>query len=189
MKYSTDFIPYTIGVSTDKNVIDQKRNVIELQPGFKTIISVTPKFINTSDNFDRLSVSDRNCILPHETVDMKMINKYSRIGCEVECAVNKSISICRCMPWYYPNSFYEVPICDMFGGYCFEHFMSNPKSYSHCRDVCLDDCNGMQLTISVASKPIAIDKVCTEESPLYKYLEKYLTKNGAVNYTPKLAFS
>ena len=61
MKYSTDFIPYTIGVSTDKNVIDQKRNVIELQPGFKTIISVTPKFINTSDNFDRLSVSDRNC--------------------------------------------------------------------------------------------------------------------------------
>ena len=31
------------------------------------------------------------------------------------------------MPWFYPNDFTEVPMCDMFAAKCFDDIMSNDK--------------------------------------------------------------
>ena len=61
-----------------------------------------------------------------------MVNKYTRIGCEMECAASKAIDLCQCIPWYYTNNFTETPICDMFGGYCFKQIINNEKYYKMC---------------------------------------------------------
>ena len=47
--------------------------------------------------------------------------KYSRRGCELECAGEKAASFCKCIPWHYPNNnMLNTPTCDIFGGHCFD---------------------------------------------------------------------
>ena len=72
---------YTLGITTSQNVIDQKRNVIHLEHGFHTVISVTPQFVETTDEFEALEFWSRKCRLPHETHGMNLVKNYSRHHC------------------------------------------------------------------------------------------------------------
>ena len=119
LPYSDDSTTYSLGISTTLNSMDQKLNVIDLEPGLHTVVSVTPSFIQTTEEFDEMSAYKRNCKLPHETTRLKSFKNYSRTACEHECAFMKAISLCKCAPWYYRNYSSNVPICEMFGGYCF----------------------------------------------------------------------
>ena len=56
LPFGDDSTAYSIGLSTNVNVIDQKRNIIKLQPGLHTIISVTPQYIETSEGFNKLPI-------------------------------------------------------------------------------------------------------------------------------------
>ena len=114
-----------------------------------------------------MPISSRNCRLMHENYGLNFVNYYSKTACEFECAVNRSISICQCLPWFYTNNFTEVPVCDMFGGYCFEKIMSDEKQYRMCPDFCLEDCSETHLTWEESFRPIAIDVLCKKESYLY----------------------
>ena len=100
LPYSHDSSAYSLGISTTINVIDQKRNVIDIEPGLHTIISMTPQFVSTSDDFRKVPYWSRKCKLPHETYGLKSVKSYSRIACEHECAFEKAVSICKCTPWY-----------------------------------------------------------------------------------------
>ena len=141
LPYSEESLSYTLGISTGMNVVDQKRNVISLEPGLQSIVSVTPQIFRTSEEFNALPISARKCRLPHENFGLRFVNKYTKISCEFECAINKSISLCQCIPWFYTNNFTNVPICDMFGAKCFDMIMSDDKYYQNCTSQCLDDCN------------------------------------------------
>ena len=156
LPYSDDSFTYSLGISTTVNVIDQKRNVIDLEPGLHTIVSVTPQFVSSTDNFDKLPYWSRKCKLPHENDGMKSVKNYSKINCEHECAYMKAVSLCKCSPWFYKNNFTAEPICEMFGGYCFDQVMSSRKFYKECSDLCLDDCSGMHLSWETSFQPINI---------------------------------
>ena len=187
LPYSDDLSSYSLGVSTTINVIDQKRNVIDLEPGLHTIISVTPEFVHTSDNFDKLPYWSRNCKLSHETYSLETVKNYSRITCEHECAFKKAISICKCTPWYYVNNFTIEPICEMFGGYCFNQVMSTRKFYRECSELCLDDCSGIRLSWEKTFRPINVENVCKSGSVLHEFFMKSATQHFSHDHYNRLA--
>ena len=74
----------------------------------------------------------RKCRLPHESDEFTFLNEYTRKGCEFECAAKNAVAVCKCLPWYYPNNHTIFPMCDMFGGLCFNQIMSNEVHYKAC---------------------------------------------------------
>ena len=103
--YGPSTLSYKIGVTEQLNAVDQKTNTYKLIPGYHTTVHVVPKIIETSHAFDSLSIDTRKCKLPSETKGFQLFQKYSRKGCEIECAARKAASFCKCLPWNYANSF------------------------------------------------------------------------------------
>ena len=182
LPYSDDSITYSLGVSTILNSMDQKLDVIDLEPGLHTVISVTPQSIQTTKGFDELSPYSRNCRLPHETTRLMSFKNYSRTACEHECAFKKAVSLCKCAPWYYRNESSTVPICEMFGGYCFNRIMSDRNYYKACSEECLEDCNGIQLSWEKSFRPINIDKICKRGNVMFEFLKKSENQHFSQNY-------
>ena len=172
LPYSDVSTTYSLGISTPLNSMDQKLNVMDLEPGLHTVVSVTPQFIQTTEEFNELPYYSRRCKLPHETIDLKSFKNYSRTACEHECAFMKAVSLCKCAPWYYRNKSSTVPICEMFGGHCFNKIMSTRKFYKECPKQCLEDCDGMQLSWEKSFRPINLDKICKRGSVLFEFLKK-----------------
>ena len=158
-RYGPSALAYTIGVTEQVNAIDQKTNTYKLVPGYHTTVHVVPKVIETSSDFDSLSIDTRKCKLPTETTGFKLFQKYSRKGCEIECAAKKAASFCQCLPWNYPNQ-NSFAMCDMFGGYCFNEIMSNNFYYKDCQKECLVDCQENSLLIWFSSVPLNTEVLC-----------------------------
>ena len=171
LPYKDGSSKYSLGISTPLNVIDQKLKVIDLEAGMNTIISVTPQFIETSEGFNGLHAISRKCRLPNETFGLNLVKNYSRTACENECVFMKAVTDCKCTPWYYRNNITTVPICDMFGGYCFNKIMSTRKFYKRCPN-CLEDCNGVQLSWEKTFRPLNVEIICRRGSMLHEYLLK-----------------
>ena len=136
LPFNSESLEYAIGISTNKSLIDQKRNIIRVLPGYQTVVKVIPQLVGTSLKFNEMDVSSRKCKLPYETEGLRLITDYTRIGCEFECAVSKAISLCKCMPWYFPNNYTNIPVCDAYGGHCFEespgHCLVGPDRTRNC---------------------------------------------------------
>ena len=64
LPYGDNATLYSLGISTTLNSMDQKLNIIDLEPGLHTVVSVTPQFIETTKEFDELPAYTRNCRLP-----------------------------------------------------------------------------------------------------------------------------
>ena len=52
LPFSGEYTPYTLGITTSGELIDQKRNLIELLPGHQISVTVIPQLVSTDDNFD-----------------------------------------------------------------------------------------------------------------------------------------
>ena len=152
--------PYTIKISSKLDMVDQRRGLIEVRPGYNVVIRVIPKVVDTTAEFEEFDVSTRKCKLPHETNGLKLTNKYSKNGCEFECAVEKALAICKCLPWYYPNNFTGTPMCDMFGGKCFDTIMADERHYQKCNGTCLEDCKGTTYVALPSLEPIHTKEFC-----------------------------
>ena len=63
---TTQNIPYNIKISTKNNFIDQKRELIEVKPGYHLTIRVIPKVVDASEAFETFEYQTRNCKLAHE---------------------------------------------------------------------------------------------------------------------------
>ena len=169
--FSPKSVMYTLGISTASNLIDQKRNTIQIIPGHKISIRVLPRIVTSTPSFDALEPRVRNCKLPHEIDGFVYLLKYTRIGCEFECAAGFATHSCKCIPWYYPNNFTYWAMCDMFGGNCFDSIMSDETFYKKCPLQCLEDCQEMALTVLPSVTPLNIDNVCKEGSFAYQHLQ------------------
>ena len=169
--FSPIAVPYTLGISTTSNLIDQKRNTIQITPGHQISIRVLPRIVTSKPGFDAMELDVRNCKLPHETDGFVYLLKYTRIGCEYECAAGFATQSCKCLPWYYPNNFTYWAMCDMFGGNCFDSIMSDETFYKKCPLQCLEDCQEMALTVLPTPTPLNVDNVCKEGSFLFRHFE------------------
>ena len=161
----TPFIPYNLKISTKNNLLDQKRGAIELKPGYHMSIRVTPKVIDASEGFVGFDIPTRNCKLPHEIDELKFFQNYTEDGCELECALKKSLSICKCHPWYLPTHL-NLPICDMFAAKCFDAIISDARNYKKCKDQCLKDCTSTSYVAIPSYVPIDPKQTCRQ--PIFK---------------------
>ena len=173
LPFNSEQLAYTLGISSKTNNIDQKRNIVNILPGFLTVIRVIPQLIDTTDSFDEMANSSRNCKLSNEIEGLKLLKSYTKVGCEFECAVNQAVSVCKCMPWFYTNNFTDTPICNSFSGYCFEHFISNETNYKQCPNLCKEDCRGIPMTVVTNYVPINAVDFCKEGS----FFKKQLTRS------------
>jgi hypothetical protein len=162
--YNPVAIPYTIGISGPESFMDQKRNTIRIRPGKTTSVKVLPRLFETTEGFDGLEVDPRQCKHSHETNGLKLLKTYSRVGCEMDCATQQALLICKCAPWHYPNNFEVWPICDMFGSYCFDLIMADEKYYRDCKYQCLTDCHETAYIVLPEYYPLDLDKMCHESN-------------------------
>ena len=176
--YNPTATEYKIGISTKRDHIDQQRNSISIEPGHSVLVNVLPRLFRTTADFNDLKLHQRKCKLPHETEGCQFLKEYSRSGCEFECAVQKAISLCKCLPWYYPNDFREWPICELFGGYCFDMIMSDNTYYKQCIGQCMRDCEETAFMVIPSSFPLDVDNLCYK-SFLVEHFEKNFNKHFA----------
>ena len=179
LPFNSESLSYGVGISTKSNVIDQRRNTIRLLPGYQITIKVIPQLVGATDQFKEMDVTTRNCKLAGEINDLKLINTYSKVGCEFECATNKAIEICHCLPWYLTNNFTGTPMCDSFGGHCFEEILTNEANYKKCSRRCIEDCSGMPMTVVTSYVPINLDEACKRNS----YFEKHFVHSSRQYFT------
>ena len=172
--YSYKALPYSVGISRPRDYIDQKRRVIQIKPGYHVSIKVLPDIVTTGTDFDDLELEIRKCKFSHETDGLKMLKTYTRIGCEFECAAEIATTHCKCLPWFLPNNFTNLPLCDLFGGHCFNQILSDDKYYKKCPEQCLDNCQDSDLLILQSFLPINEVDVCTENSLIYQHFEHSL---------------
>ena len=171
--YGPTALPYTVGVTWKNNFIDQKTLMHRLRPGYHTTIHIIPKIIESTPAFDNLDLDIRKCKLPHETTGFLFFQKYTRRACEIECAAKKASSFCKCLPWYYPNNFTILPMCDMFGGYCFNEIMSNIVFYKKCKTECLEDCQETSFSMWHNTFPLDAETLCKDNT----YFDKFFSQN------------
>ena len=162
--YSSTAIKYNIGISGPRDSMDQQRNLIRIYPGQQTMIKVLPRLVETTKDFESLERKERNCKLSHETEGFEYLTKYSRRGCETECSIKRAISVCKCIPWYHPFDFKGYPICEMFGGYCFDQMMSDDTNYRGCKYQCKKDCHETEYIVIENVFPIDYKETCHHRS-------------------------
>ena len=171
--YGSTALKYTVGISGPASFVDQKRNAIRIRPGQQTMIKVLPRPFETTKDFGFLEVKDRHCKLSHETSGLEYLTKYSRVGCETDCAMKRAISVCKCIPWHQPNDYKVHPICEMFGGYCFERVMSADTNYWGCKEQCRKDCHETEYIVIENVLPIDHKKICLEGSSMDKQFKHH----------------
>ena len=170
---------YTIGISDKRNHIDQHRNTITLRPGHQIRVKAVPRLFTTTTDFNELPQDQRKCKLPQEIEGLSFLKEYTRIGCETECALQKALSVCKCIPWYYPSNIKGLPMCEMFGGHCFEVMMSDERHYKTCKAQCLVDCYETAYIIFWSSTPIDLKSTCKPGGFHHYHFEKTFTKHFA----------
>ena len=166
-------LPYTIGVTGKNTFMDQKISVHKLRPGYHTTIYIVPKILETSDSFNNLGLDKRKCKLPHETTGFRLFQHYTQKGCEIECAAKKAASFCQCLPWHYPNNFTSLPMCDMFGGLCFNQIMSNEVYYKACKWECQEDCEEISLSMWQTTYPFYIEELCKDGAYFERFFKEH----------------
>ena len=180
--HSDTAVQYTVGISNPRNHFEQKRNLILLKPGYQTSIKILPNIITTTTEFKGLERDIRQCRFSEETDGLDMLTSYSKIGCQFECALKTALSVCRCLPWFYPNNFTYHPICDMFGGYCFDQTMMDESNYKQCSSTCLNDCQETELTTLPNHIPIDENDMCREDSLFFQHFEANLRLDFSYQY-------
>ena len=168
---------YTIGISDKKNLIDQQRNTIVIQPGHHIMVKTIPKLVKTTKTFNELPQDERKCKLPSETQGLLYLREYTKARCETECALQKALSICQCIPWYYPSEYTNMPMCEMFGGHCFESIMSDEDHYKKCKAKCLPDCYETEYVVFWNYDTIDLVTTCKPGSFLYHHFENNFNKH------------
>ena len=161
-------VPYIIKISSKEERADLKNNVIEIRPGAHTTFRVLPEIVDISDELKNFDEKTRKCKLPGETEGFMFLRNYTKSGCEFETAANYALKVCKCLPWYYPNNFTGIPICEIFGATCFDEIMSNTSFYKQRPDQCLEDCKHVLHVPLPSYTPLKSDVICTTMIGFYE---------------------
>ena len=78
-----------------RSLIDQKRGLIELKPGYHVVIRVVPKVVETSEDFEAFNVKKRKCKLPNENDGLKFLKNYTKVGISCCLQFMEILSLCN----------------------------------------------------------------------------------------------
>ena len=75
------------------------------------------------------------------------------------------IDVCKCLPWFYPNNYTVIPMCDMFGAKCFDIILSDETHYKKCTEHCMENCKSTSYVAHTSYVPINAAEICKQ--PLF----------------------
>ena len=145
---------------------------INVKPGQKTKIVLTPKVLKSTDEVQ--SLLDRNCYFPDDVTNSDLFSSYSHSGCIFECMLKQSAMECGCIPLKYPQMGNETEICDLMGNVCTNDVMNENARILQCN--CKADCSNINYDYYIVQEEVNPAMECnnTEENAfLIEYLRKY----------------
>jgi len=118
---------FLIAITNENNHFDVYKENYFIEPGNSYTYTILASQIITNSRFESMSQADRNCSLPNENHDLKMVNKYSKSACEYECAISFAMNQCGCIPWSLPKTLAseKLPLCDLKVNSCFDQILRN----------------------------------------------------------------
>jgi hypothetical protein len=110
-----------MSITNENNPFDVYKQNYLIEPGRFYMFRVLASQMVTTNKFDLLDVSLRNCSLPSENRNLKLFQKYSKSGCEYECSIEQAIQKCQCISWSIPQVFeQQLPYCSLYEKDCFD---------------------------------------------------------------------
>ncbi|XP_048509629.1 uncharacterized protein LOC105687428 [Athalia rosae] len=82
------------------------------EPGKEVDIAITGTIIQSVENIRALSIDQRQCWFDGEA-KLGSTEQYSYQTCVTECRIDHILSLCNCVPFYYPNVFANARTCDL----------------------------------------------------------------------------
>ncbi|CAH0561298.1 unnamed protein product [Brassicogethes aeneus] len=130
-------------------------------PGFKQSYGLSPKIVSSNDELRVINSENRGCLFYNER-EMHWSGRYSFSSCINECRLRAIMTICECVPYYYPleNVTRFCTILDSkclksSAGYYSEFDEQTPermtKSMRKCK--CLPQCNEISYSYHTESHP------------------------------------
>jgi acid-sensing ion channel, other len=74
-----------------------------VQPGQVGELMITPTLIESQEVIESVAIEQRRCYLKGEK-KLRTTNHYSFKSCITECRVDRIQQICKCVPFYYPET-------------------------------------------------------------------------------------
>ncbi|GJQ77265.1 hypothetical protein Trydic_g20690 [Trypoxylus dichotomus] len=102
-------------------------------PSTSQTISLTPSIIDSNPSVRRIHPYDRGCRFDDE-FKLGWSSKYNFQTCLNECKANIIYSICKCIPYYYPNTD-AVKTCDLDDMRCIK------RNQKHFNNLVMADAN------------------------------------------------
>ena len=65
-------------------------------------VKIRARRITARSSLAALTPQERECKFSSETEDLKILNEYSKAGCQFECMLEGARARCGCTPWSYP---------------------------------------------------------------------------------------
>ena len=164
---------FLLSFTNEFNAFDASHESFEIMPGYQHTFRVIPSIVSTTPRFDELGLKERGCRLMRENGEMNLFKRYSKRGCEFECAIKASYNACNCLPWSTPRSQRQFRTCDMIGNRCFKNMLNLPQVYENCN--CLNDCRAVAYGISESTRPLNLHNLFMRSKALYRPITNWIS--------------
>ncbi|XP_063702433.1 sodium channel protein Nach-like [Culicoides brevitarsis] len=107
-------------IHQSSNYPEFSKSIDLVQPGQEVRLAVEPTVIESTENVERMPLSQRICLFPEER-ETEMSDDYSFSNCLSECRANIVIKTCGCIPFYYPTfdeNVSRIPMCQLKDSPC-----------------------------------------------------------------------
>lgn len=82
----------------------QSHQAVDLPVHKQLFLRVLPSVVTASPELDEYTPLNRRCYFSHER-PLALFKIYTQRNCQFECRVNCSLSLCDCVPFFFPSKF------------------------------------------------------------------------------------
>ncbi len=156
---------FQVSFNQNSDFFSNLANGFILNPGFRTMVTITPTMHVTTDDFRELSIEERKCRYTNELPDnWSLFKNYTQKSCQFLCMIECLNEHGDCVPWDHIPYSENVTICDGLNAHKFatEAMRYNPYTDEKCQ--CLPDCESVTFSSEVSTVSLDEDILCTMAS-------------------------
>ncbi|XP_053966053.1 sodium channel protein Nach [Anastrepha ludens] len=126
-------------------------------PKQETFVGIRPVETYCSRNVKKLSVEERQCVLPYE-FPLKYFRKYMDTNCELEFRVRNMLEMCGCLTYFFYTNRTNDRICSFKDIPCLvDNFASIIGRYKANQSFCPNSCELIEINAELSSSEFNID--------------------------------
>ena len=154
MKRGKNFV---ISIKKQHNPYEIYKSSFQIKPGFAYTFKITANTIGTTERFETLDKSYRDCSLMSETETTNLTNAYSKSNCEYECGINYAKEKTGCVPWNFPKFLDDkTKFCDLDQSI---EFVNELELFSSNNCECPSDCSETSLSVYDSIRELDISNI------------------------------